>query len=48
MSSLGGAVGGGCQRRESVTLLPARLFLKVVAIVMARIVGLEGWGEQEA
>ena len=48
MSSLGGAVDGGCHRRESVTLLPARVLRNVVAMEMARIVGLEGSGEQGA
>lgn len=48
MSSLGGAEGGGTQRSDRVTLEPARVFRKVVAIEIARIVGLEGCGEQEA
>lgn len=48
MSSLGGAVGGGCHRRDRVTFEPARLLRKVVAIEIARIVGLYGCGEQEA
>ena len=40
MSSLGGAEDGGCHRSDKVTLLPARVFRNVVAIDMARIVGL--------
>ena len=39
---------GGCHRNESVTLLPAWMLRNVVAIDMARIVGLYGFGEQEA
>ena len=39
MSSLGGAVGGGCHRRDNVTLLPARVLRNVVAMEIARMVG---------
>ena len=48
MSSLGGAVVGGCQRSESVTLEPARELRIAVAMLTARIVGLKVCGEQEA
>jgi hypothetical protein len=37
---------GGCQRRERVTFEPAAMFLKVEAIVMARMVGLPVAGSQ--
>jgi hypothetical protein len=36
----------GCQRRESVMFDPASTFLKDVAMVMARIVGLPVVGSQ--
>lgn len=41
-------MGGGCHRKERVTLLPARVLRNVVAMEMARIVGLNGSGGQEA
>lgn len=44
MSSLGGAVDGGCQRKERVTFEPARVLRKVVAMDIARIVGLYAFG----
>ena len=41
MSPLGGALAGGCQRRESVALEPECVLRKVVAMEIARRVGLE-------
>ena len=47
-SELGGALGGGCQRRAREMLELEAVLRKVVAIEIARRVGLEGWGRQGA
>ena len=47
-SCAGGASVGGCHRRLRVRLEPAAVLRKEVAMLMARMVGSCGEGEQEA